>query len=116
MPIINWKVSHRFTLLSFNLLILLPFFSRNISTVRFKDESESGDEPKGEIEKISYYQVCKRILKVSRPEWFSIFLATVSAVFVGASFPIFAILFAEFYGVSKVYCINRNYTFLIISQ
>lgn len=57
------------------------------------------ESTKKEVETISYFQVAKRILIINRSEWFSMIIATLSAVIIGASFPIFAILFAEFYGV-----------------
>lgn len=78
-----------------------------VSTFAF-DTVDSGansdeDEAKTEKEdlKINYFQVTKRILLLNRSEWFSMIVATLSAFFIGASFPIFAILFAEFYGVCQ---------------
>lgn len=59
-----------------------------------ESETEEGKE------KAAYWAAFKRILKIARPEWIHLFLATVSAVLIGASFPIFAVLFGEFYGVS----------------
>lgn len=41
-----------------------------------------------------------RLLKINSPEWFYILIGCIAAVFVGASFPTFAILFGEFYGVN----------------
>lgn len=65
----------------------------------FKERSDSQVEGKVQAEKTHYFQVAKRILNLNKSEWLSMTVATLAAVFIGASFPIFAILFAEFYGV-----------------
>lgn len=59
-------------------------------------------------EKTEYWTALKRILSIARPEWIHLFLATVSAILIGASFPIFAVLFGEFYGVSKMIVIKLH--------
>lgn len=51
-------------------------------------------------EPVQYWKTFCRIMNIAKPEWFFLFLATISAIFIGASFPGFAILFGEFYGVS----------------
>lgn len=71
----------------------------HIFLVKFKDDAKS-DDVKTEIDRVKYIEVAKRILKISKPEWFSLVIATLSAVCIGSSFPVFAILFAEFYGVN----------------
>lgn len=40
-----------------------------------------------------------RILRLNTPEWQYLLIGSIAAVAVGASLPIFAILFGEFYGV-----------------
>lgn len=51
-------------------------------------------------EPVRYWATLRRIMNIAKPEWFFLFLAMISALFIGASFPGFAILFGEFYGVS----------------
>lgn len=60
------------------------------------DETENEQK-----EPVKYWPTFCRIMKIAKPEWFFLFLATIAAVFIGASFPGFAILFGEFYGVFK---------------
>lgn len=94
-------------------------WANSIVSVRFKvpDEKEIAKEEEEEIYKIKYGEVAKRILGISKPEWFSLFLATISAILIGASFPIFAILFAEFYGVkSQVNFANEIFDQNILSS
>lgn len=67
--------------------------------VRFDEDSEAKVKGAEAVENINYFQVANRILRLNKREWFSMIIAILSAVFIGASFPIFAILFAEFYGV-----------------
>lgn len=62
-----------------------------------KDDSDS-DAADGET--IPYGKVFGRILRLVRFDWCSIVVATVSAILIGLSEPIFAILMAEFFGVS----------------
>lgn len=50
--------------------------------------------------KMSHWKAFKRILTIARPEWIHLFLASLSAVFIGSSIAIFGILFGEFFGVS----------------
>lgn len=45
-----------------------------------------------------------RILRLNSPEWSYILVGSMSAVVMGASFPAFAIIFGEFYGVSYKKC------------
>lgn len=61
---------------------------------------DSSYETINEKAQISYWKTLKRILRLSRPEWIYLFLATIGAIIVGATPPIFAVLFGEFYGVS----------------
>lgn len=70
-------------------------YFRNLTT----DDMEK--EPKGPGENIQYWKVFKRILKLAKPEWFIMIVASISAFLIGATLPIFAILFAEVYGVSS---------------
>lgn len=60
-----------------------------------EEESEASDH------NIQYWEAFKRILSLTKPEWMIMFLATVSAAIIGASLPLFAILFGEVYGVSQ---------------
>lgn len=61
---------------------------------------DSSYETINEKAKITYWKTLKRILKLAQPEWIYLFLATIGAIIVGATPPIFAVLFGEFYGVS----------------
>lgn len=58
-------------------------------------ESDFGTEE----EKMSHWKAFKRIMKIARPEWIHLFLASFSAVFIGCSIAIFGILFGEFFEV-----------------
>lgn len=53
-----------------------------------------------EKDTVQSWMVLKRILLLTRPEWFFLALACISSILIGSSFPGFAILFGEFYGVS----------------
>lgn len=66
-----------------------------------EEADDSSFETVNEKSRISYWKTLKRILALSRPEWIHLFLATIGAIIIGATPPIFAVLFAEFYGVSK---------------
>lgn len=59
-------------------------------------------EPSPEEEDIKTVSMM-RILKLNTPEWYYLLVGSIAAVVVGASLPIFAILFGEFYGVSEKY-------------
>lgn len=63
-------------------------------------------------ERANYWATFKRIVKLAKPEWLHLFIAFLSSVAIGASFPIFAILFGDFYGVSS--WINISFTKLRI--
>lgn len=68
------------------------------SILDIEDETEFvSKEPE---EPVRVWATLGRIMNIAKPEWFFLFLATISAIFIGASFPGFAILFGEFYGVS----------------
>lgn len=54
-------------------------------------------------ENIQYWTVFKRILNLSKPDWLIMFLASCFACLIGATLPVFAILFGEVYGVSSNY-------------
>lgn len=49
---------------------------------------------------IQYGKVLKRILKMVQSDWQQLSLGIISALIIGSSLPIFAVLFAEVYGVS----------------
>lgn len=55
-------------------------------------------EPQPEEEEVKSVSMM-RILKLNTPEWKYLLVGSIGAVVVGASLPIFAILFGEFYGV-----------------
>lgn len=63
------------------------------------DDMEKDLKPTGDD--ILYWNVFKRIVRLTKPEWFIMFVAAISAISIGASLPIFAVLFAEVYGVNK---------------
>lgn len=63
----------------------------------------TSDEKKIEetvVEKSLYWQTFKRILRIAKPEWLYLIIAVIAAFLSGSSFPVFAILFGEFYGVN----------------
>lgn len=66
----------------------------------FRDLPKDIDEEIFNTESIAYWSTFKRILVLVKPEWFHLILATLSAFLVGSSFPIFACLFGEIYGVN----------------
>lgn len=72
------------------------FRSLSIDAIE-KDQKKTG-------ENINYWKVMKRVLVLMRPDWFIMFLATISAIVIGATLPAFAVLFAEIYGVSENIC------------
>lgn len=69
---------------------VINFFIDFINIVD-EDENEKVDKPPG---------IMMRILRLNSPEWAYILVGSVSAIVMGASFPAFAIIFGEFYGVS----------------
>ncbi|XP_053673190.1 multidrug resistance protein homolog 49 isoform X2 [Anopheles nili] len=68
------------------------------------DESDSGkSEEKNEEEQEEIYPVSVlRLLKLNSPEWHYILFGCAAAIVVGASFPAFAVLFGEMYGILSV--------------
>lgn len=48
---------------------------------------------------IKYGKALSRILSMTRSDWLNLFMGSVSAILIGSALPIFAILFAEVYGV-----------------
>uniref|UniRef100_A0A182FDS3 ABC-type xenobiotic transporter n=1 Tax=Anopheles albimanus TaxID=7167 RepID=A0A182FDS3_ANOAL len=68
------------------------------------DESESGkSDAKNEEEQEEVYPVSlMRLLKLNAPEWPYILFGCSAAIVVGASFPAFAVLFGEMYGILSV--------------
>lgn len=50
---------------------------------------------------IDFWNVFKRIFILAKPQWPILFLGALASFFIGATSPIFAILFAEVYGASK---------------
>ncbi|XP_052872873.1 multidrug resistance protein homolog 49 isoform X1 [Anopheles cruzii] len=68
------------------------------------DESDSGkSEEKAEEEQEEVYPVSlMRLLKLNSPEWPYILFGCAAAIVVGASFPAFAVLFGEMYGILSV--------------
>lgn len=67
------------------------------------DESDSGksDEKNEEEQEEVYHVSLMRLLKLNAPEWHYILFGCAAAIVVGASFPAFAVLFGEMYGVSR---------------
>lgn len=78
---------------SFNIASNDEDFFRNFNDVKNQSESKA--------EKIERWQLFKRIMKLSKPEWLIMFLATISAIIVGSTLPIFVILFSEIFDVSE---------------
>ncbi|KFB50603.1 AGAP005639-PA-like protein [Anopheles sinensis] len=68
------------------------------------DESDSGksDEKNEEADEEVYPLSVMRLLKFNSPEWHYILFGCAAAIVVGASFPAFAVLFGEMYGILSV--------------
>ncbi|XP_053662554.1 multidrug resistance protein homolog 49 [Anopheles marshallii] len=68
------------------------------------DESDSGksDEKNEEEQEEVYHVSLLRLLKLNSPEWHYILFGCAAAIVVGASFPAFAVLFGEMYGILSV--------------
>lgn len=49
-----------------------------------------------------YPVTIRKIVKLNTPEWPYLLMGCISALVVGASFPVFAILFGEVYGVCSL--------------
>lgn len=49
---------------------------------------------------IHYGQALKRVLILTRSDWWNLLMGSISAIIIGSALPIFAVLFAEVYGVS----------------
>lgn len=65
---------------------------------------ESEEDSTDEVEQnINYWAIFKRILFLIRSKWLIMFLATLSSCFIGATLPIFSILYADVYGASVIY-------------
>lgn len=52
-------------------------------------------------EDVKYLQNFIRILKLAKPDWFDLAIATLSSFIVGSAFPLFSVVFAEVYGVCQ---------------
>lgn len=70
-------------------------YFRNIPVdIDTKKDAKRGDSD------IKYGKALKRIFYMTRSDWLNLFMGSVSAILIGSSLPLFAILFAEVYGVS----------------
>lgn len=58
-------------------------------------EEESDDESEEQSSDVSLW----RIMKLNSPEWVYLLIGSIAAILVGASFPAFAMLFGETYGI-----------------
>lgn len=78
-------------------------FDQNDEQNYFRDLTVDDTErlAKKPNQNVQYWTVFKRILSLSKPEWLNMLLASLSAFTIGASLPVFAVLFAEVYGVRK---------------
>lgn len=65
-----------------------------LSNEKMKSMTKSDDES------IQYGKTLVRIMKLARPEWLMLAVASVAALLIGISIPMFSILFAELFGVS----------------
>lgn len=74
------------------------------------DDKEKGPAEKSNDDFINYTDIIYRILKLAQPEWSILLLASIAALLIGTSLPIFCILFGEMYGVS-IYDVCRNEMF-----
>lgn len=62
---------------------------------------ETAKETQQIEENIDHWNVFKRILILAKPQWMILCLGMMGSFFIGATSPIFAILFGEVYGASK---------------
>lgn len=84
---------------------------RSVHSEISETDSEADSEPEEEEreEGIKTFNVSlKRILKMNSPEWPYILVGSIAAIVVGASFPVFAIIFGEIYGVCRIR-VNKNF-------
>ena len=66
-----------------------------------RKETDEPDTSESIIDEDSKYDVSLlRLIKMNRPEWSYLVIGCVAAVVVGTSFPAFAILFGEIFGVN----------------
>lgn len=63
-----------------------------------EEETENSSEQNEDVEE-EYPVKWTRLLKMNSEEWLYILIGCVAAIIVGGSFPVFAILFGEVYGV-----------------
>lgn len=56
-----------------------------------------------------------KLMKLNAPEWPYILFGCLSAIILGITFPAFAFIYGEMYGVSKVLSININLILYFIS-
>lgn len=83
---------------------------RRLSTESFKGTGVDGirkssidgnKSMKSDDKSVPYGKTFVRILKLARPEWFIVLVASVAALLIGTSTPLFSILFAELFGVGS---------------
>lgn len=79
------------------------YIEDQLQHVQFKSTSYKTDNPNVLKEKIEYVHLMKRILKLCRAEIPLLIVGSLGALLAGASYPAFAILFGDIYGVSIIY-------------
>lgn len=82
-----------------------------VNCIRKLSIAENKSKKSG-VEFVPYGKTFVRILKLARPEWFIILVASLAALLIGISIPMFSILFAELFGVS-LYCYSIIVTDLL---
>lgn len=65
-------------------------------------------------ESIPYWTIMKRTVKLAKPEWCDIILACSCSCLIGASVPIYAVFFGDFFGVSCYIRIMNDFKHSII--
>lgn len=73
--------------------------SRKGSLEVFNDAVE--EELNQQKDRVDYWKSLKQILKLLKPDWLILAIAVKSAIILGSSLPIFAVIFSEIYGVSS---------------
>lgn len=87
--------------------------SREKSSTESSSSTEEMEEEELDKDELERYNVSlARVLKMNNPEWPHMVVGSISSILVGASFPIFAVIFGEIFGVSTI---NAFYIKYVIS-
>ena len=83
------------------------FYQPNYTLIVVNTKSEPEKDEKIQT---NYFQTAGRVLTLIKSKWIHFFVATISAVVIGAAPVIVAMLHVEFYGVSTVKSFLQKFT------